>query len=127
MPTFVVPEGPTTIVGDVQPAARLQLPPGTLLNGRYEVQALLGEGGMGAVYAAHDRDAGRDVALKMIAATAAHHESLLLFKSEFKTMTALAHPNIAAVYDFEPVWNSADHLFTLELVAGRDLMRATEG
>ena len=57
--------------------------PGTLLAGRYEITALLGEGGMGAVYKTHDRELNRPVALKVIRPDLGRNESIIdRFKQE---------------------------------------------
>ena len=59
------------------------LRPGHVLGGRYEILALLGEGGMGAVYKAHDREVDRNVALKVIRPElAGHAEIVRRFKQE---------------------------------------------
>jgi len=104
-----------------------RLPPGTVLNGRYTVEAVVGEGGMGVVYRVADAlHPERDVALKTIRGSAIRPARLSLFKAEFRTMTRLRHPNLAEVYDFEPIQGSKDHLFTMAYVKGRDLWAATE-
>ena len=68
--------------------------------GPYRVDAELGRGGMGVVYRAHDARLGRPVALKLLppgaAADAASRERLL---REARTVAALDHPHLAAVYD----------------------------
>src|ERR1700741_5543220 len=56
-----VPAGDVVISPSV-----LQLDPGTILGGRYEIVRLLGQGGRGAFYQAYDRDLERQVALKLI-------------------------------------------------------------
>jgi serine/threonine protein kinase len=66
--------------------------------GHYEVRALLGRGGMGEVYRAHDQRLGRDVALKILPdhlALDAQH--LARFEREARLLAALNHPNIAAL------------------------------
>ena len=68
--------------------------------GRYEIRAPLGAGGMGEVYAAHDPQIGRDVALKVLpAAFSADPERLARFDQEARAAGALNHPNILSVYD----------------------------
>ena len=57
--------------------------------GRYEILALIGKGGMGEVYKAHDPAAGRDVAVKI-----AHERFSDRFGREAKAVAALNHPNI---------------------------------
>ena len=98
-----------------------------VLNGRYELGALLGQGGMGVVYRAVDRqNPERALAVKCIRADAVSESSLSLFKAEFKAMSEMRHPNVARVYDFERIQGGDDHLFTMEFVDGanvRDVAR----
>ncbi|HIM31361.1 MAG TPA: serine/threonine protein kinase [Planctomycetes bacterium] len=66
----------------------------------YEILKILGEGGMGVVYDAHQTSMGRTVAVKMLkAATVANKNSQLKFLSEAVITADLAHPNIVPVYD----------------------------
>jgi Tol biopolymer transport system component len=70
--------------------------------GGYQVQALVGRGGMGDVYRAHDTRLGRDVAIKVLPpAFAANHDRRSRFEREARLLAALNHPNIAAIYGFE--------------------------
>ncbi|HET8935352.1 MAG TPA: protein kinase, partial [Polyangiales bacterium] len=95
-------------------------PDGRLIAGRYRIESLLGQGGMGAVYAAVDTTSGKRIALKT---TASHASATVieLFKREYQTLHGLRHPNIIEVYDF-----GIDEMpyYTMELLAGRDLGRA---
>ena len=69
--------------------------------GPYEVVSLLGEGGMGQVYRAHDRRLGRDIALKVLTKDNAHDdEAVGRFEREARAVAALSHPNILAIHDF---------------------------
>ncbi len=95
------------------------------LNGRYELGAALGQGGMGVVYRAIDRqNPDRALAVKCIRADAMSESSLSLFKAEFKAMSELRHPNVARVYDFERIQGSDDYLFTMEFVDGANVFDA---
>src|SRR5262245_11720670 len=98
---------------------------GSLLNGRYRVLGEVGKGGMGVVYRASDAlHPDRAVALKTIQGAALRPERVGWFKSEFRIMAELRHPNVAAVWDFEPLQGSGDYFFTMEYIEGRDLLKS---
>src|SRR5277367_2593908 len=65
--------------------------------GHYEVLSLLGQGGMGEVYKAHDSRLRRDVAIKVSAARFSER-----FEREARAIAALNHPNICTLYDIGP-------------------------
>jgi serine/threonine-protein kinase len=88
--------------------------------GVYEVNSLLGVGGMGEVYRSRDSKLGRQVALKVLpAGVAADPERLARFRREATLLAALNHPNIAAIYGFED--SGATHALVMELVEGPTL------
>ena len=97
----------------------MPLPSGSRL-GSYVVDALLGRGGMGEVYRAHDTKLGRDVALKVLpASVSADRERLSRFAREARLLASLNHPNIGAIYGLE---DSSDFpALVLELVDGPTL------
>jgi eukaryotic-like serine/threonine-protein kinase len=77
----------------------MSVPIGTKL-GPYEVLSLLGAGGMGEVYKARDTRLGRDVAIKVLPLhLSASPELRQRFEREAKTISALSHPHICALYD----------------------------
>ncbi len=97
-------------------------PPATesLARGRYRLSERLASGGMGAVWRGEDIELGRPVAVKLL------HEGLLddpssreRFRREARAAAALAHPNIAAVYDFGE--DGARPFLVMELVEGETL------
>ena len=71
------------------------IPPGTRF-GVYDVRSLLGAGGLGEVYLAHDRKLGRDVALKVLRTGSADHRKRL--EREARAVAALNHPNIVTIH-----------------------------
>src|SRR5438105_13323573 len=96
---------------------------GEILDGRYEVLDLLGEGGMGTVYRAQDRQLDRMVAIKVV------HPDLMgrkgpqitasirrRFELEAKSVARLNHPHICTVHDIGCAGN-ADY-FVMEYLAG---------
>jgi serine/threonine-protein kinase len=95
---------------------------GRVLAGRYVVRSLLGRGGMGEVYVAHDEVLERDVAIKILPAFASQDpRSLTRLRREARAAAGLAHPNIVAVHDLVV---DADLAFiVMELVQGRSLAR----
>ncbi len=97
----------------------MALTPGTRL-GVYQITAPLGEGGMGQVWRATDTTLGRQVAIKILPdAFAADPERLARFEREAKTLAALNHPHIAAIYAVEK--SSGTLALVMELVEGDDL------
>ncbi len=77
----------------------MSLTAGTKL-GPYEIQSLLGAGGMGEVYRARDTRLGREVALKILPESFAQDEERLhRFEQESRAVATLNHPNILAIYD----------------------------
>jgi len=91
--------------------------------GVYEVVGLLGAGGMGEVYRAHDTRLGRDVAIKLLPASlAADPDRLARFEREARLLATLNHPNIAAIYGVEE--GGGTMALVLELVEGETLAAA---
>jgi eukaryotic-like serine/threonine-protein kinase len=91
--------------------------------GRYIVLGSLGIGAMGVVYAAHDPELDRKVALKLVRADVAdeaHREvARALIVREAKAIARVSHPNVVGVYD---VGTYADRIFlAMELVSGTTL------
>jgi tetratricopeptide (TPR) repeat protein len=96
------------------------LEPGTLLGGRYEIVAMLGLGGMGAVYKAYDRDIDRVIALKVIRPDLASHPELLQrFKQELLLARQIAHKNVVRIFDVRE--SGGIKFITMEYIDGRDL------
>jgi serine/threonine protein kinase/TolB-like protein/Tfp pilus assembly protein PilF len=103
----------------------LQSPPTTHLSkgtrvGDYEIQSLLGTGGMGEVYRARDLRLRRDVAIKVLPSfVSSDPERLRRFEQEATAAAALNHPNILAVYQMG-THESAPYLVS-ELLEGETL------
>jgi Tol biopolymer transport system component len=88
--------------------------------GSYKIVSLLGAGGMGEVYQAHDTKLRRDVAIKVLpAAFVGDPERLARFQREARILAALNHPNIATIYGLEQFDDI--HLLVMELVLGETL------
>ena len=69
--------------------------------GKYEMQSLLGRGGMAEVWKAVDTQLGRNVAIKFLHADLQNDPTFLTrFEREARVIAALNHPNILKIYDF---------------------------
>ena len=89
--------------------------------GPYEILSLLGAGGMGEVYLAHDPRLQRKVAVKVLSAETANDPAIRQrFEVEARAASHISHPNIVAVYDF----GNQDGLLYIvwELVDGKPLL-----
>ena len=88
---------------------------GQLLGDRYEIQAFLGEGGMGAVYAALDRELGERVALKVVRGVG----DRAALREEVRLAQKVTHRNVCRTYDFETFGECS--FVKMEHVAGETL------
>jgi len=96
------------------------LGPGSQFGPRYEIEALIGEGGMGKVYRAHDKDLDRTVALKLVRhELASDPSSLQRFKQELLLASRISHKNILRIHDLGDV--GGVKFISMAYVQGRDL------
>ena len=101
-------------------SAFLSLQPGVLFGGRYEILGVLGQGGMGAVYKARDRELDRLIALKVIRPELATDPAILQrFKQELILSRNITHKNVVRIFDL----GEADGIrfISMEYVDGEDL------
>src|SRR5215212_4748235 len=88
--------------------------------GVYEVVELIGAGGMGEVYRAHDAELHRDVAIKILPAeVSTDADRIARFQRESQVLASLNHPNIAHIYGVERVGDT--RALVLEFVDGPTL------
>lgn len=97
-----------------------------VIKGRYRVQRILGKGGFGIVYQAHDRVLKRDVAIKMLhdrrTVNSNQRESL---EREAQMISSLDHPHIVPVWDFD--WDTDGHPFIVSrYVPSRNLKQSIQ-
>ncbi len=110
---------PAEVAAAIVAANPAEFSPGHKLD-RYELQRVLGRGGMGTVYLAQDTQLGRQVALKLLPpAAVADTGNLRRFRQEARAVSALNHPNILTLHEI----GEADetHFIATEYVAGQTL------
>ncbi|MEM8961242.1 MAG: protein kinase [Acidobacteriota bacterium] len=91
--------------------------PGTVLAERFEIEGVLGSGGMGVVYRAFDRQLDEIVAIKMLKGDAiSDPEQVSRLRSELKLARKISHPNVLRTYDFGEV--DGVPFISMELVRG---------
>src|SRR6266550_8466693 len=87
---------------------------------RYEILSLLGSGGMGEVYLAHDEKLDRKIALKLLPSDfTTNQERLRRFQHEARAASALNHPNIITIHEIGQAENR--HFIATEFVDGETL------
>lgn len=94
------------------------LGPGSVIAGRYEVQSVLGTGGMGVVLKAHDRQLDEIVALKMLKGEVFTQDPAALerFKQELKLARRITHRHVVRTYDYSELDNY--YVISMEYVKG---------
>jgi len=100
--------------------SRDEYEPGALLVERYRIVSMLGRGGMGVVYRAHDLVLGEDVAIKLLPRRLAAKPQLVRrFVNEVRTARQITHPNVCRVHDI----GEADgrRFLSMEFIDGEDL------
>jgi serine/threonine-protein kinase len=97
-----------------------------IIDQKYRVEALLGRGGMGAVYRARDMRLDRMVAVKVVRAELlGDPDARLRFRREAQIVARLQHPSIVAIFDYGTFADGGAFL-VMELVPGEDLRRVLQ-
>jgi serine/threonine-protein kinase len=96
--------------------------------GRYVVEGLIGAGGMGQIYKAHDPDIRRTVAIKLIStrlmSSADRGEYIRRFRREAEAAARCAHPNIVSIYDYAT--HEGQPFLAMEFVNGKSVRQMIE-
>jgi predicted ATPase/serine/threonine protein kinase len=88
--------------------------------GAYEVESLIGRGGMGEVYLARDTRLGRKVAVKLLrAGLTSNRDAVRRFEHEARAVSSLNHPNIVTIYEIGEMLGR--RFIAMELVEGQSL------
>ncbi len=99
---------------------------GQLIDGRYVVDSLLAEGGMGTLFKGTDSVTGDQVAIKVLREQSAHDaRSIARFQQEADTIRRLGHPHIVRVFDTGKT-DDGVHFVVMELLHGRSLAQELE-
>jgi serine/threonine protein kinase len=99
--------------------------PGHLLDGRFRLRQLLGQGGMGLVYAAHDEQLKVDIAIKLLLPELANNRLYLdRLHTEIVSARRVSHPNVCRVHDLGK--SGGIHFISMELVEGHTLEEALQ-
>jgi CheY-like chemotaxis protein len=110
----------------VEPRSPAQALPGTVLAGRYRLDALIGGGSFGTVFRARHLELDREVAVKVLATSAGTDpEALARFRREGASACRVQHPNAVAVLDFGVNPGGVAYL-VMELLNGRSLEKELE-
>lgn len=100
---------------------------GKVLDGRYQIESVLGHGGMGMVFLATQTAVKRQVALKTLhPSLAAAPQFFERFRREAETASRLNHPNIITIFDFGRAQEGTCY-FVMELVNGQSLKQLVKG
>ncbi|MBI1982686.1 MAG: protein kinase, partial [Acidobacteria bacterium] len=98
----------------------MSVPP--VIKGRYEINEVLGKGGMGVVYRAFDSVVKREIALKTVL-DIADAKALELFQREYEVLASISHPNIVEIFDLGSYEEKGESIpyFVMPLLGGMTL------
>jgi tRNA A-37 threonylcarbamoyl transferase component Bud32 len=120
--------GAALVRGSTDPASRVVQPAtadglvGLVVGGRFKIEDLIGQGGMGKVYRARHLALERTVVLKMLKPQLLEDPTLVgRFEREAKAASRLNHPNVIQVLDFGRLENDGTLYIVMEHVQGKDL------
>lgn len=112
--------------GETSQSGQLRDYTGMTLSGRYEISKLVGQGGMGALYAGQHVEIGRKVAIKVLHKDFRVSDDVFLrFKQEASLAATLTHHNICSVYDFGKLDDGTPYL-VMDLLQGKTLSAVLE-
>jgi serine/threonine protein kinase len=94
--------------------------PGEVLDGRYRLEELIGEGGMGSVWRASDDALGRTVAVKVFWAGATDDSDAVRRESEKRLLASLSHPSLVTLFDAQLSHDTRSYL-VMEYIDGGTL------
>ena len=102
------------------------LEPGSVFAGRYRVEGMIGRGGMGAVYRAHDLAVGDEVALKLLRLEGRPTgPAIRRFQREVRLARKVTHRNVSRTFDLGR--DGERFYLTMELVDGQSLAERFSG
>ncbi|WP_168210800.1 serine/threonine protein kinase [Persicimonas caeni] len=110
----------------IHPGAQL-IDAGSVIDGRYELTARLGEGGFARVWRAHDHNTGRQVAVKVLGLERLQGQPdlrrtvLERFAQEARIAASVEHPNVVRIFDYGTFEAIDTPFIVMELMEGHDL------
>ncbi|HJU42825.1 MAG TPA: protein kinase, partial [Vicinamibacterales bacterium] len=121
VPAGATPTSTPTVIRTPGGGTSSALSIGAVIDNKYRVDAVIGQGGMGAVFRAWDLRLERPVAIKVVRADLiADPDSRARFRRESQIVARLQHPSIVTVFDYGTLPDGAAYL-VMEFVPGEDL------
>ena len=118
----------TVVKADPQTDPQTDRMLGRTLDGKYELLARLGQGGMGTVYRARRVHIGDEVAVKMLKQNyVTEADAIARFRREAQAAASLHHPNVVTIYDYSETRDDAAAYIVMELVPGVSLGQLLQG